>query len=145
MSSRSKFAVKLGGGGGGGNVPCIPYPGSALASTPGRIFAFTSDLAKIRLGIDCILENMPPSLINRDHEVSTSFSAYQAAPNMSKLPKTAVFFGYKSIKSSWLNTEAKVGRKIVFTLLACVFRLASSSTHIFGLRIETAIIFQLNS
>ena len=27
MSSRSKFAVNLGGGGGGGgNVPCIPYP-----------------------------------------------------------------------------------------------------------------------
>ena len=28
------------------------------------------------------------------------FSAYLAAPNMSKLPKTAVFFHYKSIKSS---------------------------------------------
>ena len=36
-----------------------------VASTPGRIFAFTSDLAKIRPGIDCILENMPPSLIIR--------------------------------------------------------------------------------
>ena len=64
---------------------------------------------------------------------------------MCKLPKTAVFFGYKSIKSSWLNTEAKVGSKIVFTLVACVFRLASTSTHHFGLRIETAVIFQLNS
>ena len=67
---------------------------------------------------------------------------------MSKLPKTAVFFGYESIKSSWLNTEAKVGSvyvKIVFTLVACVFRLASTSTHFFGLRIETAVIFQPNS
>ena len=36
-----------------------------LASTPGRIFAFTSDLAKIRPGVDCMLENMPPSLINK--------------------------------------------------------------------------------
>ena len=53
---------------------------------------------------------------------------------MSKLPKTAVFFGYKSIKSSWLNTEAKIGSKIVFTLVACMFRLEStlSSTHLFG-------------
>ena len=45
----------------------------ALASTPGRIFAFTSDLAKIRPGIDCMLENMPPSLINRAPEVSLAF------------------------------------------------------------------------
>ena len=44
-----------------------------LASTQGRIFAFTSDLAKIRPGIDCMLENMPPSLINRAHEVSLAF------------------------------------------------------------------------
>ena len=112
-----------------------------LASTPGRIFAFTSDLAKIRPGIDCMLGNMPPSLINRTHE----FSAYQAAPNMSKLPKTAVFFGYKSMKSSWVNTEAKVGSKIVFTLVAWLFRLASTSTHLFGLRIKTAVIYQPNS
>ena len=62
---------------------------------------------------------------------------------MSRLP--AVFFGYKSIKSSWLNTEAKVGSKIVFTLVACVFRLASISTHLLELRIETAVIFQSNS
>ena len=41
---------------------------------------------------------------------------------MSKLPKTAVFFGYKSIKSSWLNTEAKVGSKIVFTLVASEYK-----------------------
>ena len=61
-----------------------------------------------------MLENMLPSLINRAHEVSLAFYA----PNMSKLPKTAVFIGYKSIKSSWLNTEAKVGSKIVFTLVA---------------------------
>ena len=74
----------------------------------------------------------------------TSFSAYQAAPNMSKLAKTAVFFSYKNIKPSWLNTEAKVGSKIVFILVACVFRLATTSTHLLGLRIETAVIFQPN-
>ena len=74
------------------------------------------------------------------HEWFTSFSAYQAAPNMSELPKTVVFFGYKSIKSSWLNTEAKVGSKTVFTLVAYVLRLASTSTHLFVLRIETAVI-----
>ena len=44
-----------------------------LASTPGLIFAFTLDLAKIRPGIDCMLENMLPSLINRAHEVSLAF------------------------------------------------------------------------
>ena len=44
-----------------------------LASTPGRIFAFTSDLAKIRPGIDCMLENVPPSLVNRAQEVSLAF------------------------------------------------------------------------
>ena len=44
-----------------------------LASTPGRIFAFTSDLVKIRPGIDCMLENMLPSLINWAHEVSLAF------------------------------------------------------------------------
>ena len=44
-----------------------------LASTPGRIFAFTSDLAKIRPRIDCMLENMPPSLINWADEVSLAF------------------------------------------------------------------------
>ena len=44
-----------------------------LALTPGRIFAFTSDLAKIKPGIDCMLENMLPSLINRAHEVSLAF------------------------------------------------------------------------
>ena len=53
---------------------------------------------------------------------------------MPKLPKTGVFFGYKSIKSSWLNTEAKVSSKIVFTLVVCVFRLASTSTYLFWLR-----------
>ena len=58
---------------------------------------------------------------------------------MSKLRKSAVFFGYKSI-ISWLNTEAKVGGKIVFTLVVCVFGLASTSTHLLGLRIETAVI-----
>ena len=63
---------------------------------------------------------------------------------MSKLAKTAVFIGYKSLKTSWLNTEAKVGSKIVI-LVACVFRLATSSTHLLGLRIETAVIFQPNS
>ena len=49
---------------------------------------------------------------------------------MFKLPKTAVFFGYKSIKS-WLNAEleAKVRSKIVFTLVACVFRLVSTYKH----------------
>ena len=46
---------------------------SALALTPGRIFAFTSDLAKIRPGIDCMLENMSPSLINTAPEVSLAF------------------------------------------------------------------------
>ena len=49
---------------------------------------------------------------------------------MSKLSKTAVFSGYKSIKSSWLNTEAKVSSKIVFTPVACVFRLVSTSTNL---------------
>ena len=44
-----------------------------VSSTPGRIFAFTSDLVKIRPGIDCVLENMPPSLTNRAHEVSLAF------------------------------------------------------------------------
>ena len=38
---------------------------TVVASTPGRIFAFTLDLAKIRPGIDCMLENMPLSLITR--------------------------------------------------------------------------------
>ena len=44
-----------------------------VASTPGQIFAFTSDLAKIRPGIDCMLENVPPSLVNRAQEVSLAF------------------------------------------------------------------------
>ena len=51
--------------------------GHAIASTPGRIFAFTSDLAKIRPGIDCMLENMLPSLINRAHEVSLAFQLFK--------------------------------------------------------------------
>ena len=72
-----------------------------------------------------MIENMPSSL------GLMSFSAYQPALNMAKLPKTAVFFGYKSIKSSWLNTEAKVGSKIAVKLEACVFRLVSTSTHFF--------------
>ena len=63
---------------------------------------------------------------------------------MPELPKTEVFFGYRSIKPC-LDAEAKVSSKIVFTLVACVFRLASTSAHLFGLRIETAVIFQLNS
>ena len=36
--------------------PPLQFSSYALASTPGRIFAFTSDLAKIRPGIDCMLE-----------------------------------------------------------------------------------------
>ena len=43
--------------------------GADLASTPGCIFAFTSDLVKIRPEIDCMLENMPPSLMNKTLEV----------------------------------------------------------------------------
>ena len=84
---------------------------------------------------------MPPSLINKTILKFYKLFSYQAAPNMSNLPMTAVFFGYKSIKSSWLNTEAKVGSKIAFSLVACVFRLASTSTHLFGLRIKTASLF----
>ena len=45
------------------------------------------------------------------------------------MPKTAVFLGYRSIKSSWLNKKAKVGSKIVFSLVACVFKLASKYKH----------------
>ena len=37
-----------------------------------------------------------------------------------------------------------VASKIVI-LVGCVFRLATSSTHLLGLRIETAVIFQPNS
>ena len=48
-------------------------------------FAFTSDLAKIRPGIDCMLENMPPSLINRAHEVSLALQ-------LSKLLQTCLNF-----------------------------------------------------
>ena len=52
---------------------CAIIPDRYIASTPGRIFAFTSDLAKIRPGIDCMLENVPPSLVNRAQEVSLAF------------------------------------------------------------------------
>ena len=48
----------------------------------GYCIAFTSDLAKIRPGIDCMLENMPPSLINRAQE------AFQ----LIKLPQTCLKF-----------------------------------------------------
>ena len=54
-----------------------------LASTPGQILAFTSNLAKIRPGIDCMLKNKPPSLIDKTLEVVPRVS--QA--NMSKLQK----------------------------------------------------------
>ena len=53
-------------------ILCTPS-GKVLASTPGRLFAFTLDLAKIRPWIDCMFENMPPSLINRAHKVSLAF------------------------------------------------------------------------
>ena len=45
-----------------------------LALTPGQIFAFTLDIAKIRPGIVCMLENMPPSLVSKTREVSPQVS-----------------------------------------------------------------------
>ena len=117
----------------------------ALASTPGRIFTFTSDLAKIRPGIDCMLENMPLSLTNRAHEVSLAFQLIKLLQTCLNFQRQWSSLATRVIKSSWLNTEAKVVIKIVFTLVAYVFRLASTSTHLFGLRIETAVIFQPNS
>ena len=58
---------------------------STLALTPDQIFAFKSDLAKIRPGIDCMLENVLPSLTGKTPEVSprvfTNLSVYRAALN----------------------------------------------------------------
>ena len=45
----------------------------AVALTLDRIFVFISDFLKIRLGIDCMLENALPSLINKTYEVSKAF------------------------------------------------------------------------
>ena len=39
-----------------------------LASTPGPVFALTSELVKIRHRIDCMLENVQPSLTNKTLE-----------------------------------------------------------------------------
>ena len=88
-----------------------------------------------------MLETIPPSLINRAHEL---IKLLQTCRNFQRQRSSLL----QEYKSSWLNVEAKVGSKIVFTLVgcvACVFRLASTSTHLFGLRIETAVIFQPNS
>ena len=49
----------------------------------------------IRPGIDCMLENMPPSLINETHVVRELFGLSSYSKHV---PKTAVFFGYRSIK-----------------------------------------------
>ena len=48
-------------------IKYVTYPHIAL--TPGRIFAFTLDLVKIRPGIDCMLKNKPPSLMTHTLEV----------------------------------------------------------------------------
>ena len=86
-----------------------------------------------------MLKNVPPSLINK----ILLFKLLRTCLNF----KCSSLFTYKSIQSSWLYTVAKIGSKIVcfFLLVACMFRHASTSTHLSELRITTAVIFQPNS
>ena len=81
-----------------------------------------------------MLKNALPSLVNKTLSFE-SFSAYQATLN---LEETALFFDYKSIKSSWVNTDVKIScfSLVIFTAYSVVAILLFCASSI-----EVALLF----